>query len=315
MNSPGKVSLFISLNLFLMFYGTPLLSQGTAATDIDKLMEGAIDFHVHSAPDVNAGSMNDFEVAELASKRHFKAIVIKSHVSCTAGRVVLVNLKVENIKVFGGITLNKAVGGINPDAVEVMCKMSPQYGKVVWFPTMDAAFVKQKVGEGLTVLKDGKLNAETIQVLKIIARENLVLATGHLSPKEILLLVPAAKRIGVNNILITHAMSSAPGLSIAQMTEVAKSGAIIELAYVNVLPGTTNSGTKKQLTINDMVMAIKQIGAAHFIISSDLGQAGNPLPPHGLQQFVSTFMQKGISADDIKLMIKTTPAKLLGIDN
>lgn len=291
-------------------------SQTLQKKEIEDILEGAIDFHVHSSPDVSARSLNDFEVAELAQKNHFKAIVIKSHVSCTVGRVVLVNLKVKNIRVFGGVVLNKAVGGINPDAVEVMYKMSPQYGKVVWFPTIDAAFYKQQhnqAGEGLTVLKDDTLSAETMQVLNIIARDSLVLATGHLSSKEIMLLVPEAKKSGVNKILITHAMAVAPGLSLSQMKQLVKWGAIFELTYLSALPDKNAAGKTTNVTMEAMVNAIKQIGASHFILSSDLGQVGNPLPPVGLKIFVNNFLRIGISADEIKLMIKTNPAELLEI--
>lgn len=307
----------IFVPVLLIVNGTISYSQDSARNAEKDIMKGAIDFHVHSSPDVSARSLNDFEAAELARKSGYKAIVIKSHVSSTVGRVVLVNLKVQNIMVFGGIVLNEAVGGINPHAVEVMHKMSPQFGKVVWFPTIDAAFSKRQSkadAQGLTVLKNNKLSRETIEVLKIIATEELVLATGHLSPKEILLLVPEAKKMGVNKILVTHAMGKAPGLTIAQMSELAKWGAIFELSYLNVLTDQNPSLNVKKLSVQDMVEAIKQIGARHFLISSDLGQTGNPLPPDGMRIFVSQFLQKGISIDEMELMIKTNPARLLGIE-
>lgn len=284
---------------------------------MDDIMVGAIDIHIHSSPDVSDRSITDFEVADLARKRGFKAIVIKNHVNSTVGRVVLVNSKSEKIIVFGGVTLNKAVGGINPDAVEAMYRMSEQYGKFVWFPTVDAAYQIEKnnqKGEGLSVLQNNKISPQTILVLNIIAKENLILATGHLSPKEIFLLLPEAKKLGISKILINHPMGATPGLSIDQMTEVVKMGAILELTYLNILTGQNAPGDPKSVTIEQTVKTIKQIGAKNIIITSDLGRVGYPLPPDGLKTFVELLMAKGITVDEINWMIKSNPGKLLGIE-
>jgi len=308
--SNNKIFFFFIFSI--LFRATCSFSQSLENKQVDDILNGAIDIHIHSFPDVSKRSVTDFEVAELAQKKGLKAIVIKCHVSSTVGRAVLVNLKSEKIKVFGGIALNKAVGGINPDAVEAMYKMSPEYGKFVWFPTIDAAFYNQS-GEGLTVLQDNVLNTQTIQVLKIIARENLILATGHLSPKEILLLVPEAKKMGVNKILITHATGNAPGLSIDQMSDLVEMGAVLEFTYLSFLTSQKDPVKSKGATLDEMARAIKQIGAKNFILSSDLGQVGNPPPPEGLKIFVQLLMAKGISLNEINLMIKTNPGKLLDI--
>ena len=317
MSNQKIINIFLLFSFVLFSKSTVCFSQTFENKEVDDLLKGAIDIQIHSSPDVSKRSVTDFEVTELAQRSGLKAIVIKNHVSSTVGRVVLVNSKSEKIKVFGGIALNKAVGGINPDAVEAMCKMSAEYGKFVWFPTIDAAFYKEKLnqsGEGLTILQDNKISSQTIEVLRIIAKENLIMATGHLSPKEIKLLVPEAKKLGVKNILITHAMAIAPGLSIEQMSELVQMGAILELCYFSFLSGQNASGESNKLTIEDMAQAIKQIGAKHFILSSDLGQADTPKPPDGLRIFIELLMEKGISPDEINWMIKTNPSQLLGIE-
>ncbi len=308
---------FLFVSIILFNESTNCFSQISENKEIENILKGAIDLHIHPAPDIIERSVTDFELADLAEKKGLKAIVIKNHVSSTAGRVELVNIRSEKIKIFGGIALNMAVGGINPDAVEAMCKMSPEYGKIVWFPTLDAAYYKQKlnqIDEGLTILKDNKISYQTIEVLKIIARENLIMATGHLSPEEIFLIVPEAKKHGVNKILITHAMAIAPGLSVDQMTELVKMGVVVELCYFSFLSGQDLRDESAGLTIEGMAAAIQQIGAKNFIISSDLGQAGNPLPPDGLGKFVKLLMEAGISRDEINLMIKTNPGRLLDIE-
>ena len=314
MSTKNKV--ILCLPVFILFNCIVCLSQDSNKRRLDIILTGAVDFHIHSSPDVTDRSLTDFEIAALAQRRGLKAIVIKNHYSNTVGRAVLVNIAFDKIKVFGGVVLNKSVGGINPEAVIAMYKMSAEYGKIVWFPTMDAAYYKKKLhqsGEGLTILKDNKISPQTIEVLKIIAKENLVLATGHLSPEEILLMLPEAKKQGVNKILITHAMGNAPGLLPNQMREAIKMGAILELTYLSYLSAKKNTDTTKSLTLAKMAQVIKELGAEHFLVSSDLGQVGNPPPPDGLKIFVKMLMAEGISPDEIDWMIKTNPGKLLGV--
>ena len=81
---------------------------------------GVIDMHVHSHPDVFGRNMDDIDVAQLAKARGMRGIVLENHISETASRAALVMKVVPGVEVFGGIVLNKSVGGINPDAVEWM---------------------------------------------------------------------------------------------------------------------------------------------------------------------------------------------------
>lgn len=303
-----------------MAKNTVCLSQFPEKTNVDDLIFGAIDFHIHSSPDVFDRSLSDIEVAQLAEKKGFKAIILKNHVSSTAARAVLVNAQMTKIKAYGGVVLNKAVGGINPEAVFWMHKMSPEYGKIVWFPTFDAAYHKaitKDTSEGLTILKDGKLIDAVKAILQIIAKENLVLATGHLSPKEIFILVNEARKTGVKNIIITHPLNDEPGLKVDQMNELAQMGAMLELTYLGYLAGPNAPlgflQKSNHISMDVMVQVIRKIGAKHFLLSSDLGQVGNPTPPDGIKMFVSLLMEKGISKDEIALMIKTNAAKLLGL--
>jgi hypothetical protein len=189
-------------------------------------IKGAIDFHVHSAPDVFGRSVNDMEVARAARRAGMRALVLKNHITTTADRAALGSAEVPGIEVFGGIVLNNAVGGINPTAVEWMHRIEGGRGKVVWFPTLEAAHHKRTFGGegGITLMEGGKLKPEVEEVLKIIAREDLVLHTGHATPEETLALLRRAKKLGVKNMAVTHAMADVPGLSLAHMKEAAALG-------------------------------------------------------------------------------------------
>lgn len=286
----------------------------------DSQIAGAIDFHIHSSPDVIPRRLDDFEVAKLAAQYRMKAVVLKNHLMSTAARAVLVNKIVPDIEVFGGIVLNHSVGGINPQAVEAMHRIGGKYGKIVWLPTVDATYhlqVFHKSGIGIKVAENGKVLPETEAVIQMAARDNLVLETGHISPEEVMAVVRKAREIDFKNLLITHAMADVPGLSWENMQTAARMGAFLELAFVNDLMGenAADAGHRNwhQVSIKKMVAAIKLIGAEHFILSTDLGRKPDPLPAEGYKLFVEKLMADGISQREIDLMMRQNPARLLGI--
>ncbi|MEG3991474.1 DUF6282 family protein [Microcoleus sp. S28C3] len=308
--------------LIFSSFSLPLYAVGEPpfANSQESIIEGAIDFHIHSSPDVIPRSLDDFEVAKSAARSHMKAVVLKNHYASTAARAVLVNKIVPEVQVFGGVVLNYAVGGINPEAVEAMHRIGGKYGKIVWLPTVDAEHhlqVFHKSGIGIKVAENGNVLPQTAAVLKIVAKENLVLETGHISSEEVMAVVTEANLIKVKNILITHAMADVPGLSLENMQRAAQMGAFLELAFVNDLMGenAADEGHKNwhQVSISKMAAAIKLIGAEHFVMSTDLGRKPDPLPAEGYKLFVKKLIEEGISQREIDLMMKENPARLLGI--
>jgi len=282
---------------------------------------GVIDMHVHSHPDVFGRNLDDIDVAQIAKTRGMRGIVIKNHVAETASRAALVMKVVPGIEVFGGVVLNRAVGGVNPDAVEWMQRTFGGRGKMVWLPTFESdkhvkTFDKPDA-VGLVVAPNGKVTPEMEAILKIIARENLVLGTGHVHPEEILAVVKRGRELGVKNILVNHALTSVPGLSMAQAKEVTDMGAIIEICFLQFqagpnapLPFLTHW---TQIGAKHVAMAVKQLGAGSVLISSDLGQSGNMVHPDGLEAAIAAMKREGISDADIDTMMRKNPAKLLGL--
>lgn len=293
-----------------------------AAPPLVSPAQGTIDFHVHSEPDVFGRSMDDIDVAVLSKRKGMRAIVLKNHVTMTADRAVLAMKTVPGIEVFGGIVLNNAVGGINPAAVEWMHRMSGGRGRVVWLPTFDSDMhVKTLVdpkGSGIVVAPDGMVTPQLEEVLKIIARENLVLATGHIHAKEVVAVVKRAKALGVKNILITHGLTNIPGLSREQILEVAQMGAVIEYCYMQSMAGAdAQHGWMKhwkKVTLKDLARVVAMIGSDHVLLSTDLGQHGNMTPPDGMEDMISGLMKEGVSKADIDQMTRRTPARLLGLE-
>jgi len=144
-------------------------------------------------------------------------------------------------------------------------------------------------------------------VIALAAKHNLTLETGHSSAAEGLSIIREAKRAGVRNVVVTHAMLAPVHMSIAQMREAAGMGAWLEFVYNGLV------GAGKEFEMADYVKAIREVGAERCILSSDLGQVGNPLPPDGIASFFAGLRAAGVPAADIALMSQANPAKALGL--
>jgi hypothetical protein len=277
----------------------------------DPVLNGAVDIHVHTDPDSYLRSVDAFEAATLAKERGLRAIVLKNHFSQTAGLAYLVRKQVPGIEVFGGIALNTPVGGINPEAVLHMTEIRGGYGKVVWMPTHDS---EQEVTYNkenrpfVAVSKNGKLLPGVLEIFDLIAKHDLVLATGHVSAAELALIVPAARAHGVKRIVVTHPTlgEQFTFLSIPQMQDAAKQGAYLEFV-------STFATGKNDARIKDTAKTIRAVGVASVIISSDTGLAGLPLHNDALVMAARALRTEGFTEPELNRMFKENPSKLLGL--
>ena len=294
-----------------------LLLVSTAATqDAPVSLAGIIDFHTHAGPDSRPRSMDDIEAARQFKEAGLRGMVLKNHFTMTADRAALAMSQVEGVEIFGGVVLNRSVGGINPEMVRQMVAFEGGRGKVVWLPTFDAEFNEYRVGpdgnmaepsptdQVVRVLEDGEPVAALVEVFSLIGEHDLVLATGHVLPEEVLSLIPAAKAQGVRHILVTHPFHQ--HATIDQMRQLAAAGAVMELDWFAVHRGS--------YSVQDYVQAIREVGAEHYLISSDFGQEGNPTHIDGLRAFVRALQGEGVSDDEVDLMARRNPARLLGLD-
>lgn len=286
-----------------------LLALGALALRAQSL-DGVVDIHVHSDPDSMPRSIDAVDLARLARSRGIRGLVLKNHYEPTASLAYLVRKAAPGIELFGGIALNRTVGGINPAAVERMTRVKGGWGRVVWMPTFDAENQVRYSKEDrpfVSVSRNGALLPEVKEVLAIIARHKLTLATGHSSPQEDLLLIAEARGAGIDRIVVTHAMLPPVRMSVAQMKQAAAGGAYLEFVYNALI------GPNKAFDIGEYAAAIRTVGPEHCILSSDLGQAGNPLHPDGLAAFFQALRAHGFSTAEIGRMAKMNPAKLLGL--
>jgi hypothetical protein len=271
-----------------------------------QTLEGIIDMHAHSDPDGTPRKIDAIDLAKLAKSRGMRAIVLKNHYEPTASLAYIVRKEVPGIEVFGGITMDLTNGGVNPAAVEWMSKVKGGYGKVVWMPTYDAEYQVTQSKQNrpfARVSKGGKLTPDVMQVIGIVAKNNMVLETGHISPAEVLMVLGEGKRQGTRNMLVTHATSQYPGLSIEQLKQVTQLGAYLEFVW----SGAQGAGLAR------WIQAIRAATPQWVVISSDLGQPNNPLHPDGLLELYRTLKAQGFSDAEVAQMSKTNPAKLLGL--
>jgi hypothetical protein len=287
-----------------------LLGLAMTAFAQENPLAGVIDIHAHCAPDSTPRSIDAIDLARLAKQRGMRGLVLKNHYQPTASLAYIVRKEVPGIEIFGGVDLNLSVGGMNPFAVEHMAATTGGYGRFVWMSTFDSEaqvrFSKQD-RPFVRVAQNGQLLPETRQVIAVIAKHNLVMATGHTSAEEALLLIHEARAQGVKHMVVTHAMLAPIQMSEAQMKDAANMGAYIEFVYNGLL------GSYKEFTFKDYARAIRSVGAEHCILSSDMGQPGNPLHPDGLVALFDGLKKEGITQVEIDRMAKENPARLLGL--
>lgn len=278
-------------------------------------LSGVIDMHIHSAPDVRQRKLDDLQLMELAVQHKARAIVIKSHHVPTVDRATLVN-KVKEIKygetssfeMFGGIALNRFIGGINPWAVDTALKLG---GKVVWLPTNTAEnhCHKEHGTHPVVCVKNGQVVPELQTVFSLIKDHQAVLATGHISVEECFIVTEADRAAGVEKIVITHPEFHIVGMSLEDQIRIVKDyNVYLERVYAQPI-----GGGKYKNNIPDNVTAIKEIGAKSIIVATDSGQTQNPYWDDSLSEYISTLASSGISENEIRTMTHDNPAYLLGI--
>jgi len=283
------------------------------------LLRGAVDFHIHSAPDVFPRLLSDIEIARQAKRAGMAAVLIKSHVTMTADRAKIAQ-EVSRFPVFGGITLNRQVGGLNALAVESAAKMG---ARQVWMPTLHAAHTVRnrekltpaaramvKTEKGISIFrKDGKFVPELELVLSAVSEYRMILGTGHLSPEEGLALIRQARKAGVKRIVVTHPMARFVGYSLELMRKALSLGA----SYLEFVLNDCAPRVGEPIPLGDFAGAIRAIGPARIILASDSGQVDNPPPVRMMAEYIGRLLELGLSAKDIRQMISVNPQKILGL--
>lgn len=291
---------------------------------VKKLLRGTIDPHIHSGPSIAPRGLDHIELLQEAAGAGMAAVVTKDHdySGVTTANLIARHYGHLPTKLYSGIVLNNVVGGFNPYAVEHTAAMG---GKIVWLPTLaaenhlawekksswahPASTKKMRHATAVPATRDGKVLDEVKEVLDIIAKNDMVLAAGHLHVSEIWLVFEEAKRRGANRLVVNHPEE------------------IID-ASMNDVQGLTALGAKMEHSLcmfvqesklkvceaEDLRRHIEAAGVDNTIMSTDLGQTGNIRPLEGFKAGINLCLDLGYSEADIRKMFSTNAAKLFGFE-
>lgn len=297
-------------------YGDSITKMKSPRFDLDRvwrLMDGLIDVHCHSGFAATTNRLYDvLDLAKQASSVGQRAFVTKAHNIPTA-LSSLIAQKAHNewaqnngkhkVDLFGGVVLNYAVGGLNPDAVVSAYRLG---GKYVWLPNMDAAHHRKVVGAkgGIELIDEkGEVVPELKDILYLIAEGDMVLGIGHNSTRERLAVVDEAIKIGVKRIEVNHINFPMSRMTIEQAKWFAEKGAFLGIYVMGFQPPTFH--------LEETLNIINKVGADNIVIASDCGHFEFPSPVEGLRLIITHLLVQGVKDEDVKKMVKLNPEKLL----
>lgn len=282
-------------------------------------LEGAFDLHVHSSPDIFPRIGDDVALAQACLSWGMSGFALKCHVEGTSSRAYYVNKMVPGFQAVGGVTLNYAVGGINPAAVDASLRLG---GRIVWMPSGHSrhhADIKGSVGswgagdkqlynppgaKGVTVLgPDGVLTPEALDVVALVQEHDALLATSHLSPQEILALLDLHAQSPFR-ILINHPMYL-PKCDIDFVIEVVERGAFVEVCSVTI------GGYLNRIPLDKALEIFRKVPHDRIVLASDGGGIQSPSPHESLRAFATNLVSEGVPEANIRRMLVDAPLGLI----
>lgn len=293
--------------------------------EVDELLKGAVDLHVHPSPSPFPRRVGAEDVARAHAQAGFRAVVMKSHHSSTVESVLSLahaGVLPEGIDVYGGIALNGAVGGLNPRAVDLAIQMG---ARIVWFPTIASRnhIEHHKAHPNLkfpsadrTLMEEdpldvfaenGALRPEVGEIIRLIADAgNVILASGHMPPDQVKAVFRAAREAGVERLLVNHP-NFVLGVTHDDARELVQLGAVIE----HSLCMYDDQSSFYNWPIDVLVDWIRAVGPEHSALGADLGQKNNPLPVDSYRKICGLLLKAGLSSSDVRAIVADNPARLL----
>ena len=317
------------------------------------LLKGAIDIHIHPGPHLFSSPrrVDPFEAAIQAREAGMRALVFLDVFEMSNGTAWLVNRAVPDFKVYGGLILNTVYGGMNPRAVKTALYygdgakyisfgahstyyQASKEGRVIdgQFVSLSELYPKFRTEElerCIRIPLDEEPGPELDEILKLIAdHPHVYLDTGHVSVAEAQRLIDLKTKYGYERVVVSSSVTKLA--TVEQLQSMARQGAFIEYTFgaftaARLIPLTHYYVEKEYISMDvgsgmategNILLAVEQmraIGPEHCIIATDFGRYGLSTPVEGLRQFIACLLDLGMSADDIRTMVKTNPEKLLGL--
>ena len=294
----------------------------------EKLLEGAIDMHVHPLQDGEFAiplvkeTVNDMKDADMSG------VLFKPHFIETTMMANYLDHAISDFRIFGGLIMERSSGGIDPHVVRNQIDIG---AKKIWMPLMTENFwekqlshprgylnqdvmetMRERYGPFWSYLdEDGKIREEIQsglrEVLNLIADANVIFDTGHASAEESVVLVEEAKKAGVEKIVVDHPLAITKQATIEQQKEMAEMGAYMEQSWAKMQP------TGGAVDPEEYAEAISAVGPENTVLVTDYGAGPHPLPSEAMREYIVTMKQYGISDTDIRKMISDNPRELLDI--
>ena len=281
------------------------MSERELSSKVEGILRGSFDLHVHARPDPEGRlRMDALDTGRHAQEAEMAGFVLKSHYYPTAPVAEMLNRVYPGLRVAGSVTLNREVGGLNPDAVQAAADLG---ARIVWMPTLSADFwlAREGRGPGLRLLDEaGGLLPPVLEILETVRRHDMALATGHVSPQESLTLLDAAKDLGVRRLIVTHPVGLA---STEELRAMVALGARVELTFLSCMP------SRNQNTPADLVSVVRTLGTDNCVVTTDFGQWMNPPPAEGMRMAIAELLNAGLGPDEVEALVKTNPLELVGL--
>ncbi len=298
-------------------------SDNSRDAEVEALLKGAVDLHCHSGPAAIPRVLDHRDAMQDAADAGFRALLYKDHfyLGVSHARILETIYPETGVKLFSGVALNNASGGINPYAVDHAIKIG---GKIVWMPTLSAAnHIRKGLTEAksfpktaqkmldpspLTVLDaNGRLTDETKKVIDLIAEGDIILAGGHLEASELFILFDEAKKRGVKKMLVNHP-TYIVGCTDDDIRGLVSMGVYMEHSICMFIEG---SGYQYESSF--LQHLIEVAGVDKTCLCSDLGLLGAPRPIEGYRQVVRMLLDMQFSHEDIRTLIGGNSAGLLNL--
>lgn len=267
------------------------------------------DAHVHSSPCVLPRIAGDVQTVDWYEQAGFSGCLLKGHMESTVGRAAAAGVG-RRVRVYGGVVLNHALGGLNLAAVESALLLG---ARAVWMPTLDAqghidhGLPRPRLRiEGAISIPPANPRSEGVvrRLLELVAEADVMLATGHLSAREVGWLVAAARDAGAQRVLVTHATFTVPNLGVDRLRDLVELGAFVEVTAFQLLhqPGCDAAM---------LAAAVRAAGTERVVLSSDAGQLDSPPAPEALQLLVDALAREGLDRKALEAMASEVPRALV----
>jgi hypothetical protein len=295
-----------------------------------------------------ARSVDAIDLYKRAKAAGMRGFVIKEHLDQSAGLAYYMRKLYPDFEFFGGMGSNFTTGPkVNPWAVTHMAEMKGGWGRIVWMPSWDSEWSSHKVANYAThatqlskffsppfisVAKcsgggafwagypkpcaNAELLPEVKDAIKLIATTktrdsngDLILATGHNSPEEDLMMIKEAVAAGVKHVIVTHPLLDSVGMTEAQVKEAVSMGPEVYAEFTSFFCGANTSPA----VLMRYIAGIRAAGVDHAVVTSDTGQLNSLFQPDALATCAKVLRANGFTERDLDIMLKINPAKILGI--